>query len=215
MGAKDVKKMKILEILGKSKKAVGGIIAIILLIAIIFYAGVLMGSSSSKPEITSTGLTQTLEDIDELAVIQYNYTKIGEFSNSLDFNGWTVPLTQKSFLITYDGHLKAGVDMSGVKVSVNNKTITVTIPEVKILSNEIDEKSIEVYDESNNLFNPISITDYKKFATKQKEKVEEEAIENGLLSQAATKVQSTITNQLNMIDDIKNNYTIEVVMNNG
>ncbi|WP_370807359.1 DUF4230 domain-containing protein [Faecalibacillus intestinalis] len=40
----------------------------------------------------------------------------------------------------------------------------------KILSHEIDENSIEVYDESSNIFNQISINDYKSFATKEKEK---------------------------------------------
>lgn len=202
--------MKILDMLGKTKKAIGGLIAIFIVCALIFFAGTRFASNSDEPEITSTGITQQLQDIEELATLSYNYTKVGEFSNSLQFNGWDIPLTQKSFLITYDGQLKAGIKMDKIKVDVSNDNITVSIPDIEILSNEIDESSIEVYDESRNIFNPISVNDYATFATSQKEAVEAEAIENGLLSQAATKTQDTIKKYLNAIPGIKGNYQIDV-----
>ena len=63
---------------------------------------------------------------------------------------------------------------------------------------------------SKNVFNPISINDYATFAKKQKEMVAEEAIENGLLSEAATKTQDAIKKYLNAIPNINENYTIEV-----
>ena len=202
--------MKILDMLGKTKKAIGGLIAIFIVCALIFFAGTRFASNSDEPEITSTGITQQLQDIEELATLSYNYTKVGEFSNSLQFNGWDIPLTQKSFLITYDGQLKAGIKMDKIKVDVSNDNITVSIPDIEILSNEIDESSIEVYDESRNIFNPISVNDYATFATSQKEAVEAEAIENGLLSQAATKTQDTIKKYLNAIPGIEGNYQIDV-----
>ena len=202
--------MKILDMLGKTKKAIGGLIAIFIVCALIFFAGTRFASNSDEPEITSTGITQQLQDIEELATLSYNYTKVGEFSNSLQFNGWDIQLTQKSFLITYDGKLKAGIKMDKIKVDVSNDNITVSIPDIEILSNEIDESSIEVYDESRNIFNPISVNDYATFATSQKEAVEAEAIENGLLSQAATKTQDTIKKYLNAIPGIEGNYQIDV-----
>lgn len=201
--------MKILDTLGKTKKAIGGIIAILLVALLIFYAGTRF-VSSSEPKISSTGLSQQLQEIEELATMSYNYTKVGKFSNNLTFNGWDIPLTQKSFLITYDGKLKAGVKMDKIEVAINNNIITVSIPEIEILSNEIDESSIEVYDETKNVFNPISVNDYTTFAKKQKEAVAEEAIENGLLSEAATKTQSTIKKYLNAIPGIDGNYEIKV-----
>ena len=202
--------MKILDTLGKTKKANGGIIAILLVAILIFYAGTRFASGSDEPKITATGLTQQLQEIEELATMSYNYTKVGKFSDNLKFNGWDIPLTQKSFLITYNGKLKAGIKMDKIKISIENNTIIVSIPEIEILSNEIDENSIEVYDETKNVFNPISISDYTAFAKKQKETVAEEAIENGLLSEAATKTQSTIKKYLNAIPGISDSYEIEV-----
>ena len=215
--------MKILDTLGKTKKAIGGVVAICILAAVIFFAGTVFGGKQSEPKITSTALTQQLQEVNDLAVMEYNYTKVGKFENSLTLNGWNIPLTKKSFLLTYAGQLKAGVRMDQAEVDVKGKTITVLLPEVEILinlhleyyddeilSNIIDEKSIEVYDETKNIFNPISIEDYTAFATQQKDKVADEAVENGLLSEAATKSQSAIRKFFNMIPEIKEQYSIEV-----
>lgn len=202
--------MKIIEGLGKTKKAIGGIIAIILFCLLIFFAGMMYGGKDGEPQITSTALTQQLQEVNELATMQYNYTKVGKFENSLTLNGWDIPLTQKSFLLTYSGQLKAGIDMSKIEVNVDDQTIIVKLPAVQILTNIIDESSIEIYDESTNIFNPIRINDYKNFAIQQKDKVADEAIENGILSEAATKAQATIRKFLNMIPTIEDNYSIEV-----
>lgn len=202
--------MKILDTLGKTKKAIGGVIALLLVAALIFFAGTRFASTSGEPTITSTALTQQLQEVNDLATMQYNYSKVGKFENSLTLNGWDIPLTKKSFLLTYSGQLKAGINMEKIQVEVKDNKITVLLPEVQVLSNVIDEKSIEVYDESKNIFNPISIEDYTAFATQQKDKVEDEAIENGLLSEAATKAQSAIRKFLNMVPEIKENYQIEV-----
>ena len=52
--------------------------------------------------------------------------------------------------------------------------------------------------------------DYTYFATEQKERVADEAIENGLLSEAATKTQSIIKKYLNALPDINGKYEIIV-----
>ena len=202
--------MKLGESIRNTKKTITSILFLMLIIALIFFAGMKFADRNSEPEISSTALAQQLQEVNELAVLDYNYTKVGKFENSLKLNGWSLPLNKKRFLLTYAGRIQAGVDMSAMEVNVKGKKILVTLPEVRILNNVLDEKSIEVYDETKNIFNPISINDYKTFATKQKERVEDEAIENGLLSEAATKAQSTIRKFLQMIPEIKDDYTIEV-----
>lgn len=201
--------MKILDVLGKSKKAIGGIIAIILFIGIIFYAGMLFGSKNES-EVTSTTIKNQLVEINELAVYSYEYSKVGKFSDNLTFNGWDIPLTQKSFLITYNGTLKAGVNFKDSQIEIENRHIYISIPQSEILSHEIDENSIEVYDETNNVFNQISINDYKTFAKKEKNKVQKEAISNGILEKADERVKDILTTYLQSIPEIKEKYKITV-----
>lgn len=205
--------MKILDTLGKSKKAIGGVIAIIVLvIAILFCQVDHYASGSNNDKITSTTIKNQLTEINELALYSYDYSKVGKFSNKLSFNGWKIPLTQKTFIITYDGSIKAGIDLKQAKISIDNEQLNITLPAAKILSHEIDEKSIEVYDESSNIFNQISINDYKSFATKEKKKNEKEAISNGILEKSKTKAEQTLTTYLQAIPEIKDHYKLNITI---
>lgn len=204
--------MKILDTLGKSKKAIGGVIAIIVLVIAIFFAGVHYASGSNNDKITSTTIKNQLTEINELALYSYDYSKVGKFSNKLSFNGWKIPLTQKIFIITYNGSIKAGIDLKQAKISIDNDQLNITLPAAKILSHEIDEKSIEVYDESSNIFNQISINDYKSFATKEKKKNEKEAISNGILEKSKTKAEQTLTTYLQAIPEIKDHYKLNITI---
>ena len=206
--------MKILDTLGKSKKAIGGVIAIIVLVIAIFFAGVHYASGSNNDKITSTTIKNQLTEINELALYSYDYSKVGKFSNKLSFNGWKIPLTQKTFIITYNGSIKAGIDLKQAKISIDNDQLNITLPAAKILSHEIDEKSIEVYDESSNIFNQISINDYKSFATKEKKKNEKEAISNGILEKSKTKAEQTLTTYLQAIPEIKDYYKLNITIEN-
>ena len=203
--------MKILDTLGKSKKAIGGIIAIIALVVAIFFAGIHYASGSNNDEITST-IKNQLTEINELALYSYDYSKVGKFSNKLSFNGWKIPLTQKSFIITYDGTIKAGIELNKAKINIDADQLNISLPAAKILSHEIDENSIEVYDESSNIFNQISINDYKSFATKEKKKNEKEAISNGILEKSKTQAVKTLTTYLQAIPEIKDHYKLNITI---
>ena len=160
--------------------------------------------------MTSDLLSQQIQDISELATVEYNYTNMGKFENQATFYGWKVPFTTKSFIISYDGKIKAGVDMTQVEVSVSKKKIKVTVPKAKILSHEIDEKSIEVFDETKNIFNQISITDYNQFAIDQKDKMEKSVKEKGLLEEAQKKVESTIKTFIKSLNKSSIDYEITI-----
>ena len=137
---------------------------------------------------------------------------MGKYENQATFYGWKVPFTTKSFILSYDGKIKAGIDMSLVEVHMSGKNINISIPEAKILSHEIDEKSIEVFDETKNIFNQISITDYNQFAIDQKESMENKAKEKGLLEEAQNKAQETIKTFVESMCSSDDEYKIEIKM---
>ena len=192
----------------KIKKWIIACILAILIFACCFFAGIYYASKEEEADITATALYERLVEIEELSVIEYQYAKVGRFENSLTLNGWNIPLTEKYFILTYTGVIKAGVDLSDALVEVDGNTVTITLPATEILSNELDEESIEVYDESNNIFNQISVSDYTTFALQQKEVVEAEAIEDGILEEAEDRVTMVLTSIINAIDE---SYTVEVI----
>ena len=110
-----------------------------------------------------------------------------------------LPFTTKSFIITYDGQIKAGVDLSKAQIDISGKTITVTLPDAQILSHEIDEDSIEVFDESTSIFNPLKVEDYTAFNKDQKSRMEKKAQEKGLLTEARKAAVKTVEKYLAQI----------------
>lgn len=101
--------------------------------------------------------------LQELALVQHNYTGVISYKDYRKFLNLNVPLTDKYFLLKYNGYVKAGVDFSRIKVNVLSSTnVHVSIPKPKILDTVVDENSIEVFNESENAFNPIKIADYNE-----------------------------------------------------
>ena len=186
------------------------IVLFLVLMAGSFIMGAVLTHQESEPVITADLLGQQLRDIQELSTVEYHYTNMGRFENQKDFYGWKVPFTTKSFIVAYDGVIKAGVDLSEMKIEVSGKTITVTMPEAKVLSHEMDEESLEVYDETHNIFNPIEIEDYTQFTTDQKESIEARAIDNGLLTSAAQRAENTVRGLIEALPGMEE-YTLTIV----
>ena len=166
----------------------------VLLLLLAFWLGALWRGRQPQSVITSDLLGQRLQAVQELVSVEYHYTNMGKFENQVDFYGWKVPFTTKSFLVSYDGLIKAGVDLSGAEIAVDEarKAVTVTLPEGEILSHEIPEESIQVFDETRNIFNPITIEDYTGFTRDQKAEVEQRAIDEGLLTGAREKAREAV-----------------------
>ena len=107
------------------------------MIAVVFFLLEKYGQVVKNPHaITSDLLSQQIQGISELASVEYNYTNMGKYENQATFYGWKVPFTTKSFILSYDGKIKAGIDMSLVEVHMSGKNINISIPEAKILSHE-------------------------------------------------------------------------------
>ena len=185
------------------------IAALLAALAASFVLGAVLTHRDSTPVITSELLGQQLSSIRELSTVEYHYTNMGKFENQVDFYGWKVPFTTKSFIVAYDGLIKAGVDLSGVEVQVQGEKIAVSLPAPVILSHEIDEKSIEVFDQTHNIFNPIEISDYTGFTADQKSAIEDKAVENGLLTAAAQRAEEAVKGLLSALPEL-DGYTVSV-----
>ena len=176
-----------------------------------FLCGLSRGGREAEPVITGDLLGEHLRSAQELVTVAYYYTNMGRFENQVDFYGWKVPFTAKSFIVSYDGVIKAGVDLSQVQVEVDEirQAVTVRLPASRILSHEIPEDSIEVFDESDNLFNRITIEDYTGFTLDQKKAMEQRAEDNGLLTSADEKARAAVESLLTLMPGMES-YTLTV-----
>lgn len=187
---------------------------IILLIGLALFAAFFYGKrqmkSEMEPEITSSLIYNKLVSAKELTTLKYHYTNMGHFENQNTFYGYKVPFTSKEFIVSYEGLINAGIDLDKMKVDVGDKSIEIKIPPAEILSHEIYEDSLKVYDERESIFNRIDIEDYNNFSKDQKTKVEKRAIKKGLLKEADEESKKAIQEILGA-DTILSKYDIKII----
>lgn len=174
-----------------------------------FFAGKKSMKNEMEPEITSTLIFNKLINVRELTTLKYYYTNMGQFENQNTFYGYKVPFTSKKFIVSYDGVIHAGVDLEKMDVKLKGKSIEIKIPAAKILSHEIYEDSLKVFDERESIFNRIDIEDYNNFSKDQKKEVEAKAIKRGLLKEADQEAKKAIEETL-LGDTILSDYKIKV-----
>lgn len=167
-------------------------------------------TDNGKPKITNETIGVQVKELKELATIQYKYKEIASREDWNTLFNIKLPFTKSSFIVSYTGILKLGIDLSETKVDVdeNSKTIKVTLPESKVLSNELDLKSLKVYDEKNSIFNPVKVKEYSEFTQSGKENAEKDARESGVFEQSKEVAKKVITDLLNTTKEIKENYKI-------
>ena len=158
-----------------------------------------------KPVITGDTIREQFGDLGELVAIEYIYTNADQYENQNQVTvfKWEVdvPFTAKSFLLSYDGRIKAGVALSNVQVDINDnaRMITVTLPPAEITSHEIFEDSIRVFNEKDGIFNRITVENYADFISGQKTGMEQRAIGLGLLTSADKNAQMVLRSLLSSL----------------
>ena len=169
--------------------------------------------SPVNPEIKLDIIYSEIKSISELATMEYLFTDAAEFTDSKQIKSWNIPFTEKSFILKWDGVIKAGVKLDLVTIEVNQdeKKITVSVPTAEILSYQIDTDSVEVLDEKDNIFNKISVDDKIKFDAATEEAMKQRAIENGLLEKAQANAEEILLRLLQANPAIGTEYTIEFV----
>lgn len=150
-------------------------------------------------EITIDLIKSEIQDIGELATIEYFYTDAGKFEDPKKLFNINVPFTTKSFIAKWDGMIKAGIKVDKIIVEINDeaKEIIIHMPQAEILSHEIDDTSIETLDEKDGLFNPVKVEDVREFDAISKDAMEQRAIENGILDKAFENAKDIIEKLIN------------------
>ena len=170
-----------------------------------------------KPIITGDTIREQFSDLGELVAIEYIYTNADQYENQNQVTvfKWEVdvPFTAKSFLLSYDGRIKAGVALSNVQVNINDNahTITVTLPPAEITSHEIFEDNIRVFNEKDGLFNRITVENYADFIGGQKTVMEQRAIDLGLLTSADKNAQTVLRSLLSSLPGMED-YRLVVMV---
>lgn len=161
----------------------------------------------------SSSIMNRISYMQELALVKYNYTGVIGYKDYMKFLSMNIPLTNKYFLLKYNGYIKAGVDFSRIRIEMKGDTsVHISIPKPKIMDTVIDETSIEVYNESENAFNPIKISDYNEAISREKSVMVREAIQQGIYTEATDQAKLAIKSLLQQMGFTDIQITEELVI---
>ena len=173
------------------------------------------GTADTKetvPVITSETIKTQLNSLNELTTQEYVYTNADKRESTAKWLfGWERPFSGKSILITYDGTIKAGINLSQVEIAVDEEshTITVTLPKSTITDNIIPQESISIVEVKNGLFNDVTFDNYNEFISEQKIIMEQKAKDQGLLEKADEEAKSLVKSFLSVLPGM-DAYTLTV-----
>ncbi|MDI9540491.1 MAG: DUF4230 domain-containing protein [Bacillota bacterium] len=143
-----------------------------------------MNSKEGNTTIDISVIEEKVNSIAELATVEYHYTTLAKYENYKDFYGWKIPLTTTKFLITYDGTIKAGIDLSKVKITLVDKNVLIEIPKATVLSHEVEFDTMQIMYESYSIFNRLVISDYNDFMLNEAKTMVTKAANDGLFQKA-------------------------------
>lgn len=190
-----------------------GIVLIVLIIATVFLVKMLIGSNETQ---TVDGVVEKINNLNELTtadaytkvVIERENNKLFGKEISIDFPG-----TKQKILVVIPGHVKSGIDLSGitsnnVKINEKKKTITMTIPQPKILGEpSLELTKVQVFSAEGLFREEATVKDGFTLANEAQEEMIKEATANGLLEQAATNAKKSLEDMFSLV-----NYKAKIII---
>lgn len=182
----------------------------IVLIALVVVLAITVVGLGFKVSHTTESKTTKLgfEDIGEFATQSAYCTEVSSTANARKLFGHNLPFTQSKIVFSYDVVIKAGYDFSAITWDVHDTTITVKLPEVKVLSCEVKEDSFKKYVEDESIFTPFTLDDNNNAMKALKETAQTDAIANGLYENARSNAETMLTTFFSSAYDM-DQYTIE------
>lgn len=182
----------------------------IVLIALVVVLAITVVGLGFKVSHTTESKTTKLgfEDIGEFATQSAYCTEVSATANARKLFGHNLPFTQSNIVFSYDVVIKAGYDFSAITWDVHDTTITVKLPEVKVLSCEVKEDSFKKYVEDESIFTPFTLDDNNNAMKALKETAQTDAIANGLYENSRSNAETMLTTFFSSAYDM-DQYTIE------
>ena len=151
--------------------------------------------SRTDKVVTEATNTFTLRDIGKLATQEAIMTRVHSESDARKLFGITWPGTQRRLVFSYDVTVTAGLNFEKVTVTADTKakTVRVSLPPVGVLDASLDTDSFQVYDETNNIFNRVSVSYFNKAIGTMLDEGREYALAHGLLEKARANAELLIT----------------------
>lgn len=160
----------------------------------------------------------TTDKSSEISLIQDRLVELSEWTTlKYEYSNVIISRTEKNIsmlgiqainygeairLIEYSGYLKAGTDLSKIKISYDetSKALSVEVPKSKILDNVVETEKTKVEDIKGNLFSDYPTQIVFDEINSNKKQLEEEKISQGFLEEADKRINLLLSSFLEAYD---------------
>ena len=176
-----------------------------------------------KAEISTHTIIKEILPIGEYASLAYHYTSVVKDTSVKDIKGWTIPFTTKKYIFTFDGRIKLGIEGNLIRVeevlpendSAEKPLVRIFLPPIKILSHEVMDDSIEIFEQSQTIFNQIKIADAFHVTAERKHELEEKVMAGTVVREAEISAEQQLGALIRSLPGIKGKYELEFVWQNA
>lgn len=150
-----------------------------------------MVHKQKQPKVTTAYISGKIDNISELTTTQLEYNGLIVLSDG------NIPfLTKKGFSMRYTASIRAGIDISEIKINVTEEKVTVAIPDAQIQSVNVNSDSVVFYDEKHALFNWTDKEDIVNALSAAKKDAENRIDEDELLEKAKEQTETILKSVL-------------------
>ena len=153
-------------------------------------------------EVGGPILLKEVRDLGELHTVANHYSRVFSFESSKEVEGWAsnIPMarqvvnaaTRNKVLVTAEGEVEAGIDLSKAEISPNVNGWTVTLPDPKVYDPNVE---LTVHGQKDGLFwRDLNVVN--KARTKAGNDMVQAGIDNGILVKAKENAVSQVSNLL-------------------
>ncbi|MCH5193325.1 MAG: DUF4230 domain-containing protein [Oscillospiraceae bacterium] len=164
-----------------------------------------------KIELREENLEELFASASELVTLKYYYTNAADLEKYRELFGMRVPLTTNRTVFTYDGVINAGIDLSDIifdEIDNQKKTIHITLPYPKVISNELDMSSFEYYDVKNSVFTSISPEEVTYKIDELKQMQEDELKQKGGFYDSVTDNAENVLRNILSLSELTSGYKV-------
>lgn len=170
------------------------VIGAVLVLCLQYFQSTNVAHPEGKTDIDLTVLEESMEKNNELSTAQYLYTSSVSVTdqNTAEVFGTEVvlPFTDATYIFEFDGTIKAGYDLQGVKPHLEgDDTVVIELPPAEILSHETGDVTC-VY-EQQNIANPLKAGEESQWIEAQKTAMVERAESLGFYDEAEQNARVT------------------------
>jgi len=149
-----------------------------------------------EKEIEAETIQDGLNEMGVLITADYWFKDLVSFSSVKKFlkTELVLPFTESSYLVSYEGAVSAGIDLSAARVEKDDERMRVTVylPAASIQGTDIDLDSFTLHEEKSALGNPLSVQDFNDSLRELERSAEQNALSRGLLEKADRNARTVI-----------------------